>query len=362
MNDKLKLTIPWADIEVGAQEQIEETLMLGCLKTLAIMPDVHQGYDLPIGSVALLDNHVWPGAVGYDIGCGMCHVNTRKKVTDLRPLTDIFESITRCVPVGFNTLRSPVKTVQKFPNASKIAAVNDAVRDKATLQLGTLGGGNHFIEVGVNSEQEVGLTIHSGSRRPGWLIGDFYMHMTEGPIHVLSDLGQAYLKDMQWALQFALENRAVMMGQCLIALGVNHTNTTAMIRGRMINENHNHAVVTKDGVLHRKGATPAEKGQLGIIPANMRDGVWITRGLGNEGFLNSASHGAGRRLGRKEAKRTLDLTEFHHQVDDVITPDLDGMLDEAPDAYKDINSVLRAQEGLLVDIVDHFKPLIVVKG
>ena len=130
----------------------------------------------------------------------------------------------------------------------------------------------------------------------------------------------------------------------------------------MINENHNHAAVTTDGVLHRKGATPADLGQLGIIPANMRDGVYITRGLGNQEYLSSASHGCGRRMGRKEAKRSLDLEEFKGQMAGIVSTSDKTTLDEAPGAYKDITSVIAYQEGIVIEVIDFVKPLINIKA
>lgn len=353
---RLLLTIPADGIEPSAMSQIEQALALPFLKKLAIMPDVHAGYDLPVGGVALLDGYIWPGAVGYDIGCGMCHISTGVHVSDIPPAESIFEGIMGRIPVGFSSRTTPL-THRKFGNASGYACLGDAVRERASRQLGALGGGNHFIEVGVNAEGMVGITIHSGSRRPGWIIADFYMRMTGGPVPVDSEIGQKYLADMEWAQMFALDNRAEMMRQCLWALHLRQD-----LVENMINENHNHAVLTDDGVLHRKGATPAEFGKLGIIPANMRDGVWITRGLGNEKFLCSASHGAGRRMSRTEAKKRVDMVKFADDMRGVVTPDLSGISDEHPEAYKPIGDVLSAQDGVLVDIVDHFKPIVVVKG
>lgn len=356
IDDRLKLTIPAEDIEAEAWEQIQEALKLPYLKQLAIMPDVHAGYDLPIGGVALLDGYIWPGAVGYDIGCGMCHVNTGHTLDELPPLEGVYERILGMVPVGFSTNEKP-KFARKFPNASGFACLADAVRERSAMQVGTLGGGNHFIEVGVNGQGHVGITIHSGSRRPGWIIGDFYMRMTGGPVPLDSKLGQQYMIDMDWALDFALDNRAEMMAACLRAMEL-----PTEYAGGMVNENHNHAVATSEGVLHRKGATPAEVGQTGIIPANMRDGVWITRGLGNADFLFSASHGAGRTMSRAKAKKVVDRGKLYADMDGIITPNLGELVDEAPDAYKDIHGVIAAQDGLLVDVVDHFRPVIVVKG
>lgn len=354
---RLRLTIPWSQVEDGAVTQIEHALSLPYLTALAIMPDVHAGYDLPIGAVALLDGHVWPGAVGYDIGCGMCHVLTGKRLEELPAPRDIYNDILRRIPVGFVTHPKALASKATFPNAAGDKRLAEAVREKSGIQLGTLGGGNHFIEVGVNPYGIAGVTIHSGSRRPGWLIGNWYMKKTRGPVPVDSALGRAYAEDMAWALDYALANRADMMRVCLEVLGLGED----LMHG-MINENHNHAEFTPRGVLHRKGATPAEVGQLGIIPANMRDGVWITRGLGNEEFLCSASHGAGRAMSRKKAAKTIDYRTFMAQMDGIIAPILPRHLDEAPDAYKNIDAVLKAQDGVLVDVIDRFRPVVVVKG
>lgn len=362
MDNRLKLTIPAEEIESGAMEQIEAALSLDFLKTLAIMPDVHAGYDLPVGGVALLDGHVWPGAVGVDIGCGMCQVTTSLTLEDIPALSELSSRVEKLIPVGFAVHAKPTKQFPKFPNASKYSAMRFAVNAKASVQLSSLGGGNHFAEYGVNSQGFIGITIHSGSRGCGEMIGDFYMRQSGGPIPLDSDLAQAYLVDMLWAQDFALKNREGMMRRCLQAIGFDEDQTRKAMES-MINENHNHAEVCKDGVLHRKGATPAEEGQLGIIPANMRDGVWITRGLGNKEFLCSASHGAGRAMSRGEARRNLDAEKFAADMDGIYINSLDGKLDEAPDAYKDIKGVLAAQEEAgIIELVDHFRPVLVLKG
>ncbi len=358
MDERLRLTVPEGEIDGMTQDQIQRALELPYLKTLAIMPDVHAGYDLPIGGVALLDGHIWPGAVGYDIGCGMCHVNTGMPSTDFPAWETIFERIMKVVPVGFATLQSPDNGFERFPNATGYAAVADAVNHKASIQLGTLGSGNHFIEIGISERDgNVGVTIHSGSRRPGWLLGDFHMKKTGGPVPLDSEDGQNYLTDMTWALDFALKNRLIMMRRCLQVMGLDES----LLDG-VINENHNHATVTPDGVLHRKGATPAEAGQLGIIPANMRDGTYITRGLGNAEFLASASHGAGRSMSRNQARKSITLETLHAQMTGIVAPPLGKLIDEAPEAYKDISGVIAAQDGVLVDVIDHLKPVLVVKG
>jgi tRNA-splicing ligase RtcB len=197
-----------------------------------------------------------------------------------------------------------------------VSSCGDAMLDKKIkpfthTQLGALGSGNHFLEIGVNGEGMVGVTIHSGSRRVGYEIASWYMR--KGRLLSLeSDLGRAYLADMNWALDFALENRRLMLKHTLEAMKLHqHQINKLTTPGVMINENHNHAVPFGDGfMLHRKGATPADRGQMGIIPANQRDGVWITVGLGNEEFLSSASHGAGRSLSRKDAAEIGAVSEL----------------------------------------------------
>jgi tRNA-splicing ligase RtcB len=229
--------------------------------------------------------------------------------------------------------------------------------------LGSLGSGNHFLELGENSQGQLGITIHSGSRRAGYTIADWYIRKAQGSIIELSsELGQAYLQDMAWATEFALQNRRAMLQAVLILLKFSQEEIEARLSA-MINENHNHAVLMdNDFVLHRKGATPAEKDQLGVIPANQRDGVWITRGLGNEEFLCSASHGAGRVTTRGAAAAKGSVELLGKMMKGIVCQIDKSILDEAPWAYKKIAAVLAAQQGILLEVVDHFKPIMVLKG
>ena len=362
-DSRLALTIPEYEIEAEAQNQIEKILELDCLVRLAVMPDVHSGYDMPIGGVVLLDGMVSPSFVGYDIGCGMCHVNTGRDLAhfglDGREARDGFlEKLREAIPVGFATHDKPA-VFADFRSASGDKSLAEKVNAVAGKQLGTLGGGNHFLEVGINADGNVGLTIHSGSRRAGWEIGNWYMKKGR-LLSVKSDMGRAYLEDMEWALQWALGNRLRMLSAVLALMGEDPR--MLLDHARLVNENHNHATVTENGVLHRKGATPAHMGQYGIIPANQRDGVYVTKGLGNENFLWSASHGAGRSMSRSKAKEKLDVEDFQIDMMDVSCRADASTLDEAPGAYKDIGSVLAAQEGILINVVDHFRPMIVLKG
>lgn len=363
---KLRLTIPWASLESEAQQQIARTLALPQLECLAIMPDVHAGYDLCIGGVALLRGVVSPSFVGYDIGCGMCHVNTGCDVNELglaRPKDreKLFRRLQEAVPAGLGKAAHTASDMV-FRSASEDKKLDKQVEPFIYKQLGTLGSGNHFLEVGVNAAEQVGVTIHSGSRRVGYDIAAWYMQRGR-LLSLRSELGQAYVADMNWAMAFALENRRLMLAATLEAMGLKKDAPKLLAPDALINENHNHAVpYGEDLMLHRKGATPAESGQLGIIPANQRDGVWVTRGLGNATFLCSASHGAGRKLSRKAAARKGTPAELARLMKGIVCRKDKDVLDEAPWAYKNIDAVLAAQDGILVDVIDHFKPLIVVKG
>lgn len=370
---KLNSLIPIHELEQEAQRQILAALELDFLLRLAIMPDCHTGYTLPIGGVALLHNVISPEYVGYDIGCGMCYIVTDIKARDFfkkdRHKIKMFDDIYKAVPVGFNSniVEIPYKY---FLSASKNKNLDKKVDSRLRVQLGTLGSGNHFIEIGENTEGFVTVTIHSGSRNIGHSIASYYMKLSKkvdkdipnGFLHLNGDYGQQYLQDMNFALEYALENRKRMMQQVLKLFGYGNYTIEKLIREFMINENHNHAEVDGNIVLHRKGATQANKGQIGIIPGNMKTGVYVTEGLGNDEFLNSSSHGAGRKMSRKKAKQEITLERFKSQMHGVIAKVGHSTKDEAPDAYKNIKDVIAMQEGIVIKTLDHSKPLINVKG
>ncbi|ACO03910.1 MAG TPA: RtcB family protein [Persephonella sp.] len=366
MKDKIKSLIDLSQIEPEALKQIYDVASLDIVKKLAIMPDVHTGYDLCIGGVALVEDHISPSFVGYDIGCGMCFVNTGVKKEEIfrsrKEREKIAQQIYKAIPVGNNIRKKPLD-YKPFKSASGDKNLTKKVNDKLYHSLGTLGSGNHFIEIGENLEGYVCITIHSGSRNIGHSIASYYMKKGRF-LPLKSDIGQAYIQDMNFALEYALENRLTMMKEILKILGFTEKEAKKIIKKTLINENHNHAVITEEGVLHRKGATPADEGQLGIIPANMRDGVYVTVGLGNKEFLSSASHGAGRVLSRRKAKELIDLEEFKKVMDsaDIVAKVSPSTLDEAPFAYKDINQVIEAQRGVVVEIIDQVKPVINIKG
>lgn len=333
----------------------------------ALMPDVHAGYSLPIGAVVATEGTVVPAWVGYDIGCGMCAVPTtymREGIEANAPA--IFKAIYKGLPVGFNHHKAD----QEWNHERiKRTAVMDAIFNRNGLkQVGTLGGGNHFIELGYDQDDMVWIIVHSGSRGIGHSTATHYMKKASGDgkareghfgFSVNSQDGKDYITDLNFCLEFALENRRQILVNVWKA--INPILKGQLDWGAMINRNHNHAEL-KDGLwIHRKGATHAEEGMLGVVPGNMRDGSFIVRGRGNADSLCSSSHGAGRVMGRAEAKRRLDLGIFKEQMEGITANVTDATLDESPRAYKDIFEVM-AQQKELVEVLYHVKPIINIKG
>lgn len=358
-------------IEGKALSQFEEAMKQDFVTAGALMPDAHTGYTLPIGAVVACKDVVVPSYVGYDIGCGMCAIKvegvTKEAVQEHSE--EIYNQILRDVPVGFNRHKLP----QDWYEGDKISRspiVQDQIDKGCFAQLGTLGGGNHFIEIGADEGSTVWVIIHSGSRNLGHTTATEYMKIASGSdkakeghfaIPANSMAGQGYLMDALYCQEFALENRKQMIQAVVYAIG----RVTGMEVGadftQIINRNHNHIDI-RDGVyIHRKGATHAEEGMMGVIPGNMRDGSFIVRGKGNPDSLWSSSHGAGRVLGRFKAKKVLSVDTFKEQMEGIQAGVSKGNLDEAPDAYKNIFEVM-AQQKDLVEVVAHVKPLINVKG
>lgn len=373
-SEKLATLIPIHELEQEAQQQIYYNLNLPFLEKLAIMPDCHPGYLLPIGGVALLNNVISPNYVGYDEGCGMCcvvaPVDYKEILKTERGNKKIFDRIYEEIPVGFNSRSENFFSYPEFKSASGNKKLNQKVNSKLLSQLGTLGGGNHFIEIGKDGIDRLGVTVHTGSRNPGHSIADFYMKKSKmvdkdlpnGFLHLGSDWGQMFLQDLNFALGYALANRKSIMSCIFDILGFNKRDQNELF-SLMINENHNHAIVQDNNkVLHRKGATESAKGQLGVIPGNMRDGVYIVAGLGNEKYLCSSSHGSGRKGSRTWAKASISLDRFHQSMKGIVAKVDKETIDESPDAYKNINLVIEAQEGIVVDVLSHITPVINIKG
>ena len=359
-------------------------------KHVAIMPDAHPGYGMPIGGVLATENAVIPNAVGVDIGCGMCAVRTSlTEITqdELKKILGSKESnrgIRALIPVGFNhqkfaqdqDLMPDLSTVDKV-KSSKVIQVFQA----GQKQLGTLGGGNHFIEIQHGNDGHIWLMIHSGSRNIGLKIATHYnqlaVRMNEKWKSVVpakwelaflpldSSKGWDYMAEMQYCVDFALANRKLMMERVEEAIAEVKPDVEF---APLINIAHNYAAMEshfgKNVMVHRKGATRARQGEYGIIPGSQGSKSFIVIGKGNPESFSSCSHGAGRVLGRKQAQRVLDLEEQQRILDDFgVLHELRGKndLDEAPGAYKDINKVMANQTDL-VDLEVSLKPLAVVKG
>ena len=334
----------------------------------ALMPDAHTGYSLPIGGVVATEGAIVPAWVGYDIGCGMCAIPTNIQAAEVKKNAQyIYDAITANIPVGFNVHEDPQESSL---DPKDLSAIGQAAfkRRKGFRSIGTLGGGNHFIEIGYDTQDLAWIIIHSGSRGIGHGIATDFMRLASGDgkvreghyaLRIDTDLGKSYINDMHWALAYALENRNHMMKVII-------ENVLLYARGEifwdnLINRNHNHAELREGLWVHRKGATHADKDMLGVIPGNMRDGSFIVSGKGNPESLWSSSHGAGRVLGRRRAKEELSLTDFGAAMKGITANVCKDNLDEAPAAYKDIFNVMELQKDL-VDIVQHIKPMINIKG
>ena len=371
------------DLEEGAMKQAWNLAMLPfTFKHVAIMPDAHQGYGMPIGGVLATDGVVIPNAVGVDIGCGMCAIKTTLRGDcDPEKLKKVLDLIRRKVPTGYKKHVTD-KHRKHMPSALSFQRLLIVTREfsKATQSLGTLGGGNHFIELQTDGDN-LWVMIHSGSRNLGKQVADHYNKEAKRlnkfwytKVQESFDLaflpldsqdGIAYWNEMNYCVDFALANRKVMMQEVLEILGE--------VFGTfpyepMINIAHNYATQEnhfgKNVVVHRKGATLARNGTIGIIPGSQGTSSYIVEGLGNPESFNSCSHGAGRKMGRKAAQRDLSLEREQQSLDKMgiihsVRHQKD--LDEAPGAYKDIDQVM-ANQSDLVKIVTQLRPLAVVKG
>jgi len=353
-------------IEQEAKDQFESAMNLDCVVKGALMPDVHTGYTLPIGSVVAVDGNILPSFVGYDIGCGMCALPMDiDKALIEEHKEKIFNSIYRSIPVGFNHNQKD----SEWDNDIELTKQSKEIFDKNGLkQLCSLGGGNHFIEIGFDENNKTWIIIHSGSRGIGHAVASYYMRLASGDgkareghfgFDVNSQNGKDYITDLNFCLEFALENRKQIIAR--VERELNHYCGGQGDWSRLINRNHNHAEL-KDGLwIHRKGATHAENGMMGVIPGNMRDGSFIVKGKGNPDSLFSSSHGAGRVLGRKQAQRELKFEDFTKTMEGVKAKIGKDTLDESPFAYKNIFDVMDKQKEL-VEIIHHVKPLINIKG
>jgi tRNA-splicing ligase RtcB len=383
--DDQRVTIKsWCEpIEDGAMAQAADLSRLPFLhRHIALMPDCHQGYGMPIGGVIACKDVIIPNAVGLDIGCGMAAVQTDAPVSEIETshVNEIIGLVRQTIPVGFKHHQDD-QYWPGFDNAPDIQVVQQQLKS-ARKQIGTLGGGNHFIEIQRGDDGFVWLMLHSGSRNFGYKIAKEYNDRavkkcerwhSDIPnkdlafLPICSRDAQEYISAMNYAMRFALANRSCMMERFEDAA---HEVLGCSI-GDRINIHHNFAALEnhfgKNVWVHRKGATMARKGQTGIIPGSMGTPSYIVDCLGNPESFMSCSHGAGRTMGRAAASRNLSVEDCDKAMEGVVFgrwgKDRKGRVDlgEAPGAYKDIESVIEAELDLVRPVVKLW-PLGVVKG
>jgi RNA-splicing ligase RtcB len=381
INEKL---LSWASI-IDAQTlaQAEALSQLDVIEGhVALMPDAHWGKGATVGSVIPTSRAILPAACGVDLGCGMIAVEldlgAHELPDNLRPVLD---ALVRAVPVGVGQRHQIISNVARsffdaHPTATEFSS---EAREKALSQFGTLGAGNHFIEVCVDERERVWVVLHSGSRGIGNTLAMSHIKLAGSLIETMPeriedpDLAyfiegtpefSAYIADMLWAQDYAAANREAMMDAVLLGLGRVLTRVTETAR---INCHHNYAVREMhnghDLWITRKGAIRAGQGDLGIIPGSMGTRSFIVSGLGNEQSWNSCSHGAGRVYGRNQAKRLFSAADIEREMAGKtwLSEYASELLDEIPSAYKDVDQVM-ADQADLVEVRHTLVQVVNVKG
>ena len=375
------------DVESGAMAQAQN--LANHPKTfhhIALMPDCHSGYGMPIGGVIACEDAIIPNAVGVDIGCGMCAVKTTHLTSDINEslIKQIIGKLRKLIPVGFDH-QIKEQHWAEFKNAPSAPVLQQELKS-AKKQLGTLGGGNHFIEIQSGSDDNVWLMVHSGSRNFGYKIAREYNAIAQkycerfksikvplkgenglAFLPLKTNEAKEYISAMNYALLFARENRRLLMSHLKkVAAEVMECKFDDEI-----NIHHNFAAeethFKKKVWIHRKGATQAEYNQMGIIPGSMGTASYIIKGLGNPESFRSCSHGAGRIISRTQFNKIYTVEACNRAMEGIVfgrwKKDRKGRVDisEAPQAYKDIDDVLESQNDL-VEVVVKLRPLGVMKG
>lgn len=378
----------WAfDVEEDALNQARNAANhLFSFHHIALMPDVHSGYGLPVGGVAALEGVIIPYAIGVDIGCGMRAIKTSLIGIEANVLKKIKDDIEAVIPVGFghNKTRSDLPSIDRAD--FELSQVLKNEWQSAAYQIGSLGGGNHFIEIQEDESGYLWVMIHSGSRNIGNKVAT---HFNQEAVRLNEEwswdikipksnqlaflplvgknkhYGETYMREMNWCLEFAKTSRKMMMEKVMVVfenhfLDVSFENELDVHHNYASLENH----FGKNVMVHRKGATSAKLNEFGIIPGCQGTSSYIVKGLGNQDSFQSCSHGAGRKLSRTKARNILDLEEEKKKLDDqgIIHSINDrNDLDESSGAYKDIETVLEYEEDL-VSVVQKLVPRAVVKG
>ena len=375
----------WSDVvESSAIDQLVNTANLPFVfRHVSAMPDVHLGKGATVGSVIATKDAICPAAVGVDIGCGMMAVKTQLDYRVVQDkVSEIRHSIERSVPVGRECNRTITPSVEGWAGWEYWKdKVDDGLVRKSVTQLGSLGGGNHFIEICLDTENAVWVMLHSGSRNIGKTLADKHINIAKGLMKKMfislpdPDLAylalttpefKAYVADLQWCQGYAMRNREEMMVRVLKDLSHSVFGEDGKVEKLMeVNCHHNYVSwenhFGENVMVTRKGAVRARLGDMGIIPGSMGTRSYIVRGLGNEESFHSCSHGAGRRMSRSEAKRRFTVEDLEKQTAGVECRKDAGVLDEIPGSYKDIDEVM-ANQSDLVEVVAQIKQIMCVKG
>ncbi len=386
-NVPIKLWARPEAVESAALDQLRAVAALPWVAHhVAVMPDVHVGKGATVGSVVAMRGAVAPAAVGVDIGCGMAAVRTSLDADRLPDnLKKVRARIEDAIPVGFDAHDAPAWGAADATTSAEAKGLMDRFGEltpdvqrntvKAARQLGTLGGGNHFIELCLDTEARVWLMLHSGSRNIGKELAEIHMARARRLEHNQAlrdrDLAvflagtpemAAYRHDLYWAQEYARVNRAIMLALYQDVLrgfwpGIAFDDAVSCHHNYVAEETHFGETL----FVTRKGAIRAGLGEMGIIPGSMGTKSYLVRGRGNPQAFESASHGAGRRMSRGKAKAKFTVADLRAQTAGVECRKDAGVLDEIPGAYKSIDEVMAAQEDL-VDIVAELKQVLCVKG
>ena len=388
---KVPVKIFTDDIEAEAYEQLSNIAQLPFIHShVAAMPDVHMGIGATVGSVIPTKGAIVPAAVGVDIGCGMNAVRLSIQAEQLPDnLKRIRSAIEAAVPVGFDmhkrdiAQRSTIKPLNTglekiLDKHRKLFNPKKKPYQTWVRQLGTLGGGNHFIEICLDENDSVWIMLHSGSRGIGNMIGRYFIELarkdmerqqirlpdrdlayfTEGSEHF-----DEYVEAVQWAQDYAMINRREMMRLIVDVLKKDLPHFE--LEKQAINCHHNYVTVEnhygEDVYITRKGAIKAGEGDYGIIPGSMGARSYIVRGKGNPTSFNSCAHGAGRRMSRTKAKKMFNTRDMEEQTMGIECRKDKGVIDEIPGAYKDIDTVMENQSDL-VEIIHTLKQIVCIKG
>jgi tRNA-splicing ligase RtcB len=384
LTERVPIKLWLDDIEPEAEKQaINLANIPFVFRHVAIMPDCHEGYGMPIGGVLATKGAIIPNAVGVDIGCGMSAVRTSLDGIKADDLRRIMGQVRELIPAGFKHQKKIQEEalMPEMHHIEKLKIIREEYRS-ARYQLGTLGGGNHFIEIQKGSDGFIWIMVHSGSRNLGKTVADYYNKKAERLNELLSspvekskklaylpletEEAADYIAEMTYCQHFAAANRSLMVRniiECFIK-----TTGKSVRFDEPIDIAHNYARTENhfgsDVIIHRKGATSAKNGEIGIIPGSQGSVSYIVCGLGNPESFMSCSHGAGRKMSRHKAQKSFNLREVIESLDrQGIIHGIRNIkdLDEAPGAYKDIDEVMRNQTDL-VKILVKLRPLAVIKG